>query len=238
MSYTVTIKYTGIETDASRIVAPICRIFVPTSSYIDTPVYTQGGPLGTGEAKEYPKSIYATNVDGWGNIDVVAPYASTSIPFPVPMAQFNLAVVGRNNEVTFEVADYKEAFYYMQVGAALADQGFSVTVFQDGKQVYPAIDYVTGIAVVDGTDGVTPVTNPTQGQKLLANIILNDGETTVGGYPVDPKAKYSWIKGDDTPLGSEPYFTVTSDLAGQKISCTVSYEGAGGTATWTGTVAS
>ena len=47
------------------------------------------------------------------------------------MAQFKLAMVGEEGTATFTVADYKEAFYYMQVGEALKEQGFTVTVEED-----------------------------------------------------------------------------------------------------------
>lgn len=114
MAYTVKITYKGIEKDASKIVAPICRLFVPNNCYADTPAYE-----GT---------VYDTNVDGFGHVEMVEPYASVSVPFPVPLAQFKLAVVGENNEVTFDVEDYKEAFYYMQVGEQLESQGFEVEV--------------------------------------------------------------------------------------------------------------
>ena len=133
MAYTIKITYAGVETDASRIVSPICRIFAPTNSYIDTPVYTEGGPVGA-DPLLYGKSVYATNVDGFGSIEMPEPYASTSIPFPVPLAQFKLAVVGEvdeesgNHFVEFDVDDYKEAFHYKELGAALADQGFTVEV--------------------------------------------------------------------------------------------------------------
>ena len=41
MAFTVKITYKGVETDASRIVASISPIFVPTNSYIDTPAYVE-----------------------------------------------------------------------------------------------------------------------------------------------------------------------------------------------------
>lgn len=144
MSYTIKILYKGVETEASKIVSPICRIYRPDSSYVDTPVYTQGGPItadGQPVAKigevdpNYGKSIYATNVDGFGAVPSPEPFATTSVPFPVPLSQFKLAMVSTEKDeetgapyVEFDVDDYKEAFYYSQVGVALADQGFEVTV--------------------------------------------------------------------------------------------------------------
>lgn len=120
MAYKVKIVYTGPAVESIQFVSPICRLFVPSNSYVDTPAYE-----GT---------VYDTNVDGFGKIDLMEPYASTSFPFPVPLAQFKLAVVGEDDEdtggkkVEFEVATYMEAFWYKQAGVALADQGFTVTV--------------------------------------------------------------------------------------------------------------
>lgn len=139
MAYTVTIKYNGVTKDVESLAAPICNVFVPTSSYIDTPVFENGYPIdtpvdsmteiGPDKTKKYGKSIYATNVDDkYGFADAVEPFASTSIPFPTALAQFKLAVVGEDNTVTFDVDDYKEAFYYKDLGVALKSQGFEVTV--------------------------------------------------------------------------------------------------------------
>ena len=143
MSYTIKITYKGVEADASSIVAPICRIYHPANSYIDTAVYTQGGPITkNGQPADkigdvdpnYGKSVYATNVEGFGEIADPDLFATASIPFPIPLAQFKLAMVADakdgegHPQVTIETDDYKEAFYYQQVGLALADQGFVVEV--------------------------------------------------------------------------------------------------------------
>ena len=115
MAYTVNIKYNGpADPGAVRLVSPICAIYTPTNSYVDTAAYD-----GT---------VYDTNVKGMGSINVMEPYATTSFPYPVPLAQFKLAVVGTDNEVEFTVDTYMEAFWYMDAGRALADQGFVVTV--------------------------------------------------------------------------------------------------------------
>lgn len=120
MAYKVTITYTGPAVESIQFVNPICRLFVPENSYIDTPAYE-----GT---------VYDTNVDGFGKIDLMEPFASTSFPFPVPLTQFKLAVVGEDDKesggkkVEFEVATYMEAFWYKQAGVALADQGFTVEI--------------------------------------------------------------------------------------------------------------
>lgn len=114
MAYTVNIKYTGPKVDSIRFVYPICPVFFPTNSYADSPAYS-----GT---------VYDTNVKGFGEIDLMEPYKTTSFPFPIPLAQFKLAAVGEDGEVEFTVDTYMEAFWYTQAGLALADQGFTVTV--------------------------------------------------------------------------------------------------------------
>ena len=117
--YTVKIVYKGPEAPTNiPFVNPICALYVPTNSYIDTPAYE-----GT---------VYDTNVPGFGKLNIMEPYASTAFPFPVPLAQFKLAVVGTDGdggkEVEFIVDTYEEAFWYMTAGAQLKDQGFTVTV--------------------------------------------------------------------------------------------------------------
>lgn len=120
MAYTVTIVYTGPKAaDAVDLTLPICPIYTTTNSYVDSTAYA-----GT---------VYDTNVQGFGSIEAVEPYASTGFPFPVPLAQFKMAVIGTaqsdgSKKYEFEVDDYKEAIYYTEVGAQLADQGFTVTV--------------------------------------------------------------------------------------------------------------
>ena len=56
------------------------------------------------------------------------PYATTAFPYPVPLAQFKVAVLSDDNEVEFTVDSYMEAYYYTEAGKALASQGFTVTV--------------------------------------------------------------------------------------------------------------
>lgn len=121
MAYTVKIVYAGPQAPTNiPFVSPIAPLCVPTNSYIDTPAYE-----GT---------VYDTNVAGFGQLNIMEPYATTSFPYPVPLAQFKLAVVGTDGategtkEVEFTVDTYEEAFWYMAAGAQLKDQGFTVTV--------------------------------------------------------------------------------------------------------------
>ena len=119
MAYTVKIVYAGVPAPTNiPFVSPIASLYVPSNSYVDTPAYA-----GT---------VYDTNVEGFGQLNIMEPYATTSFPFPVPLAQFKLAVVGTDGdggkEVEFTVDTYEEAFWFTIAGNQLKDQGFTVTV--------------------------------------------------------------------------------------------------------------
>lgn len=139
-TYNILIKYVGIAQEIEYPAKPIAALFAPTGSYIDTPVYTEGYPVDTGAT--YGKSVYATNVFGAGELKLFEPYATTSIPMSVPLAQFKLAyqyaIEGTENQVEFTVDDYKEAFYYETIGHQLSDQGFEVTVTEVAPTPSPA----------------------------------------------------------------------------------------------------
>ena len=97
---------------------------------------------------------------------------------------------------------------------------------------------LVGVSVVDGTDGYTPVTNPQPGQKLTANITVEDAagnQSVIGSYPRNDKAYYKWYYAEnpDNVLGTEPVYTVTSDNLGKTLCVNVSVDGYEGTATWT-----
>lgn len=144
MSYNVTITYSGPATESITVVNPICRIFTPQNCYADTAAYA-----GT---------VYDTNVDGFGTIDLMEPYATTSFPYPVPLAQFKVAVLDDSHTVTFAVETYMEAFYYMEAGKALAAQGFTVSC-----DAYPSItlDHTTLSVVKSTSTGkLVATTNP------------------------------------------------------------------------------
>lgn len=123
-TYKVKITYNGpANPENIRFVSPICPVYCPCNSYVDTAAYKD--------------TCYNTNIEGFGKIDVMEPYASTSFPFPVPLSQFKIAVIGKPvsaeapngpKYVEFNVDSYMEAFWYTQAGIALADQGFVVEI--------------------------------------------------------------------------------------------------------------
>lgn len=132
---TVKIVYTGLVVDEIRPGMNIPRVFLPTSSYIDTPVFTQGyeNKDGVGDGQSYGKSIYATNVDGWGKLFGLLPMASATGKF----AQFERAIMkafkaekeGTDNEgVTFEVEGYEDELYWNQIAANMVELGFYIEV--------------------------------------------------------------------------------------------------------------
>ena len=115
MAYTVTITYAGPQGADIRLpMYTICPTFVPTNCYADS--------------TSFAGTAYDTNVEGYGTIELMEPFKTTSFPFPVPLAQFKVAAVGTSGTATFTVDTYTEAFWYVQAGLALKDQGFTVEV--------------------------------------------------------------------------------------------------------------
>ena len=110
------------------------RIFEPTNSYIDSPVYTLGYEIDAEEAdKIYGKSIYATNVDGWGDLPGLLPMASTTVKFAqyerAAMAAAEAEKAGEKNEgITFEVEGYMEDIYWNQIAPHMVALGFYTKV--------------------------------------------------------------------------------------------------------------
>lgn len=111
MNYRVSIKYTGPATELPTSSMPICSLFQPGGSYVDSTAYD-----GT---------RFDANVPGFGMADFEGGYAQT-----LALAMFKLAILnsGSENAVVFDVTDHKEVAYYVLMGKTLADQGFEVTV--------------------------------------------------------------------------------------------------------------
>lgn len=132
---TVTIIYTGPVVEEVRKGEEIARYFAPNGSYVDTPVFTDGYPNTdeVGDKQSYGKSIYATNVDGWGNLPGLLPMASSATKF----AQYERAIQAarkaleedeENTGITFEVDGYEEEIYWNQMAPHFVDQGFYTKV--------------------------------------------------------------------------------------------------------------
>ena len=131
----VQIIFKGPVIDIERKGMEIARYFSPDNSYIDSAVYTAGyeNADGVGDGEKYGKSIYATNVDGWGYLPGLLPMASTTTKF----AQFERAVIAafdakakeeENKGITFEVEGYEEEIYWNQIAENMVDLGFYTKV--------------------------------------------------------------------------------------------------------------
>ena len=127
-SIEVKIIYTGPVVDDVRNGMQIARYFEPTNSYVDSPVFTDGyaNAAAVGDKKTYGKSIYATNVDGWGKACGLLPMASTTTKF----AQYERAAMAaaeaekagtENTGITFNIEGYEDEIYWNQIAANMAD---------------------------------------------------------------------------------------------------------------------
>lgn len=133
----VKIIYNGPKVEVIRRGAQIAAMFVPTGSYVDLPVYTNGYPIDVDQIetaaydqeKKYNKSIYATNVYGIPYFAGLIPEASATHKF----AEFEVAILAsieaaekgeENKGVTFEVEGYEEELYWCRMCAGMAELGF------------------------------------------------------------------------------------------------------------------
>ena len=105
-------------------------------------------------------------------------------------------------------------------------------IYSFSEEPDEVIQELIALNVVDGTDGVTPVTTPAVDQTLNANIVCSDKE--IGVYPVDPTAHYKWYYKDsaDTELGTDPTYTFTSDNVGHVICLEVTVDNYTGKLVW------
>ena len=136
MATTVKIIYTGPAVDVVREGASISRIFTPDNSYVDTAVFTDGyaNEDAVGDKGTYGKSIYATNVPGWGTLKGLAPMASTTTKF----AQFQRAVLAGSEGLTFSVDGYQEDIYWNQIAANMWQEGYYIEVGDNKYGIEPA----------------------------------------------------------------------------------------------------
>ena len=129
MAKQVTIKFNGFNTDEQRQAMSIFSQYTPDGSYVDSQAFVEGLTLDSTEI--YGKSIYATNVEGWGELFGLIPMANTTARF----AWFERAIksyvaaeaAGDADEgVTFEITTSDEELYWLQMADNMKD--FTVTV--------------------------------------------------------------------------------------------------------------
>lgn len=88
------------------------------------------------------------------------------------------------------------------------------------------------VHVVDGKDGVTPVTEPYEGQVMQANLLMSD-DSWIYSYPENANIIYTWYDANTgATLGSDSSFTYTSDNVGMAITLDVEYMNNGEIVTW------
>lgn len=145
--YRIRVTYTRPVAPAENAYLQIMSMFEPTGSYVDSAAYTgaEGDTVWSDKVvgatditstraagATSAKSIYSTNVPGWGTIDPPEFFKDTHIPFPLPLAQFIYDSVkgtdgdtaGDDSYLEFVVHTYEEAFYYAQLKKDMKDQGF------------------------------------------------------------------------------------------------------------------
>lgn len=132
---TILIKYVGRATEDVRRGMNICRVFLPNNSYVDSPVYTDGYANAdeVGDGNSYGKSIYATNVNGWGTLPGLVPMASTTVKFAEFQRAVNVAIEAKkagteNKGISFQVEGYQEELYWDQMAPHMVEQGFYIEV--------------------------------------------------------------------------------------------------------------
>lgn len=127
MSEQATIKYVGLPVDDIRPGMPIPAIFLPNDSYVDTTAYVDGHP------DDYGKSIYATNVNGWGGLPGLLPMAST----PTKFAWFEMAVIESTKAqlageeiptITVDIENQQDKLWWLQMAPNFVGSGFYITV--------------------------------------------------------------------------------------------------------------
>jgi len=185
MSVTIKIVYGGPIVDVTRQGKSIARFFEPTNSYVDTPVFTEG------HGEDYGKSIYATNVEGWGKLDGLKPMAST----PVKFAEYEQAIIAAANTaegavnagVTFTVDGYTEELYWNQMAPNMVSQGFYTKVgdkeygvLPENATPYVKLDKASATIAVAGTCTLVATTLPADASVTWTSSADGKAEVTDG----------------------------------------------------------
>ena len=122
--YTINIKYYGPASESTTPVMPICPVYVPTGSYVDS--------------EAYEGTAFDSNVEGWGKLGFTVD-PTVGVPYPSGIGNINLAKIGTDGEddrgaykeVEFTVESYKDYLFYKTMAAELKADGFVITVSGD-----------------------------------------------------------------------------------------------------------
>lgn len=148
MSKQITIIYSGPVLDLSeRKSMDVCATFNPIGGYTNSPAMVQGyknmrnAEEGENFGEVYGRSVYATNVPGWGKLKGLIPMDTATTVFAYfeqAVRVFHKALIEAegdeealetlNTGVTFEVDGYKEEIYWMQLADNFRDQGYTVKI--------------------------------------------------------------------------------------------------------------
>lgn len=124
MAYTIKISYTAGKSDfINQLVDSISRIFYPGHSYLDNP--------------NFPDTGFDKNVTGFGSGMTADAFINSCCAHPGVIAHLKQAAANGSVEFTLEDAD--KAAYYVELGTALADEGYAIVVKNGEKQIFPVV---------------------------------------------------------------------------------------------------
>lgn len=124
MAYTIKISYTAGKSDfINQLVDSISRIFYPGHSYLDNP--------------NFPDAGFNKNVTGFGSGMTADAFINSSCAHPGVIAHLKQAAA--NGSVEFTLDDADKAAYYVELGTALADEGYAIVVKNGEKQIFPVV---------------------------------------------------------------------------------------------------
>lgn len=133
----VTITYSPIADESLRSADSIFAQFQAHNSYVESNVYENG----TGN---YGRSIYATNVCGWGKLLGLFPLASTPIKlaYMEQAIQEALAAEAAGQPVpsiTVEIDSQEDLLWWKMITPNLEDQGFTFEIGAGGGATSPIV---------------------------------------------------------------------------------------------------
>lgn len=111
----ITIAYTAITAPANEVGAQICALYMPTNAAADL--------------APFDGTYYDTNVAGFGEVMPLEAFYANCVAHPGLVLALKRAVA--DGEYTFTSTDEKLIMYLEEVKAAVASQGFEITVEEE-----------------------------------------------------------------------------------------------------------